>query len=97
MPARTAPQIRSAGSVLSRAGLGHRYKTTMTATKEAELRKNTALGPALATINPPTAGPAARATLKPTEFKATAAGTSSSGTNSGTIDCHAGAFKADPA
>ena len=49
-----------------------------------------------ATINPPSAGPTARARLLLAAFKLTVSGISSRGTSSGTIACHAGLFIADP-
>ena len=50
----------------------------------------------MATITPPRAGPVARAMLKATPFKATAAGNSGRGTSSGMTACQTGMFMADP-
>jgi hypothetical protein len=68
----------------------------MTPRNETALSRKTAPEPAAATTSPPSAGPAARATLKPTELSETAAGTSAFGTSSGTIAPQAGPFKALP-
>src|ERR1043165_7254377 len=68
----------------------------MTPTKESELRKKTAHEPMAATSRPPSAGPTARAMLKATLLRETATGSSARGTSSGTMACHAGAFKAAP-
>ncbi len=52
--------------------------------------------PTAATTMPPNAGPTARATLNPAEFRATAEACCSAGTNSGVIACHAGSFITAP-
>ena len=57
---------------------------------------NATPGPVAATINPPSAGPTARAALNDIELSATASGTISRGTRSGTIAIHTGELKADP-
>ncbi len=49
-----------------------------------------------ATARPPSAGPAARARLKPALLRAMASASSGRGTNSGTMDCQAGLFRAEP-
>src|ERR1700688_2844374 len=53
-------------------------------------------GPAMATIRPPSAGPAARAMLKPMLPSAIAPGSSGRGTSSGMIACQAGLLAAAP-
>jgi hypothetical protein len=63
----------------------------MTARLLMALIQNGAAMPATATIMPPSAGPTARLTLKPTLFAATAGVNSCLGTSCGTIDCQAGA------
>ncbi len=68
----------------------------MIPTNESAFRRKTHPDPAAATNNPPSAGPTARATLKPTPDNASADGSSLAGTNSGTIACHAGLFIAEP-
>src|SRR5882762_4803832 len=52
--------------------------------------------PAVATINPPSAGPTLRAELNPALLSIVAAGISRRGTMSATDDCHAGLFSAIP-
>ena len=53
----------------------------MTPTNEVALSRNTAPGPAAATIRPPRAGPAERAMLNPTPPSAAAAGTFNANNN----------------
>src|SRR5207253_6776344 len=69
----------------------------MTPTKETAFRRNTAPGPAAATISPPRAGPPERAMVKPTPPSAAAAGNSARETSSGVIACQAGTLSAVPA
>src|SRR5271165_1447660 len=72
-PARTALTKRSAGrlSVAVR-GFRHQIRAAMiTALLAAKIQKGTAI-PSAAMTRPPSAGPAARPTLKPTPFKAVA-------------------------
>lgn len=66
------------------------------ARNEPTLRKKTAQAPRAATINPPMAGPIARAMFMETPVNETAAGKSSAGTNSGVIACQAGILTAEP-
>ncbi len=73
-----------------------RATAMMTARNERLLMRKAHPAPAAATSRPPMAGPTARATLKATELSATALATSSRGTRSGTIACHAGRLKATP-
>src|ERR1700736_4532764 len=68
----------------------------ITPTNETEFKRKTAHEPTAATITPPRAGPTARAILKATLLSDTAADSSERGISSGTIACHAGAFKAEP-
>src|SRR6185436_18156001 len=91
-----APTIRSVGERLSTGACCQRYKTIMMPTNESEFKKKTAHEPVAATTKPPSAGPTARAMLKATLLRETAAGSSERGTNSGMIACHAGALSADP-
>src|SRR5262249_40380972 len=68
----------------------------MTPRKEAAFSRKTAPEPAVATNNPPIAGPTARETLNATLVSVIAAGSSLRGTSSGTIACQAGLFRAAP-
>src|ERR1700676_3960612 len=68
----------------------------MTPRKETALRMKVQPGPAMATIRPPSAGPAARAMLKPMLASAMAPGSSGRGTSSGMIACKAGLLAAAP-
>src|SRR5208337_4880764 len=67
----------------------------MTALLAAKIQKGTAM-PAAAMTRPPSAGPAARPTLKPTPFKAVALSRSSLGTRSGVVAPQAGEVSAPP-
>ena len=67
----------------------------ITALLAAKIQKGTAI-PAPAVIRPPSAGPAARPTLKPTPFKAVALSRSCLGTRSGVVDPQAGEVSAPP-
>src|SRR5579864_1124913 len=91
-----APSTRSAGSTVSSAGRRQVYSTAMTPRKETAFRTKVQPGPAVATIKPPSAGPAARAMLKPMLPSAMAPGSSGRGTSSGMIACHAGLLAAAP-
>src|SRR6185436_2231111 len=91
-----APKKRSPGRTDSRGFRRQRRRTQRTPTNEAALSRNVASGPAAATSRPPSAGPAARAMLKPMLWRVTAPGRSSRGTSSGTIDCQAGPLRAAP-
>ena len=85
-PARTALTRRSAGR-LSAALRGFRHQNraaTITALLAAKIQNGTAI-PAAAMTRPPSAGPAARPTLKPTPFRAVALSRSSLGTRSGMV------------
>src|SRR5271157_1680913 len=96
-PARTALTRRSAGK-LSAAFRGFRHQiraAMMTALLAAKIQKGTAM-PAAAMTRPPSAGPAARPTLKPTPFMAVALSRSSLGTRSGVVDPQAGEVSAPP-
>src|SRR5206468_4380600 len=97
MPARTADAMRSAGSVARRDSRRHRHRTTNTPTTDAALMRNTGPGPPATMITPAIAGPTARATLIATVPSPTLAGSSSRGTTSGIIACHAGMSTALPA
>src|SRR6266404_2195195 len=66
------------------------------AMNEAALRKKTAHGPDAPMMNPPNAGPNARATLKPTTLRVIAADKSVGRTNSGVIACQTGLSIAVP-
>src|SRR5271165_747635 len=68
----------------------------MTPKNEAAFSKKDHPDPAAATTIPPSAGPTARATLNPAEFKATAEAWRSGEITSGVIACHAGSFIAAP-
>src|SRR5579883_2936369 len=68
----------------------------MTAKNEIAFMMNTTPAFDAAITIPPSAGPIARAMLNPTEFSATAAGSSSRGTSSGIVADHAGWFSDDP-
>src|SRR6185437_9475791 len=72
------------------------YRKYMTPENDAALSRNDHPAPAAATINPPSAGPAARATLKPAEFSATAEECWAGETTSGVMACHAGSFITAP-
>src|SRR4051812_14310308 len=89
-PAPMAISMFSGGRKGAGRGLRQRHSTTIRPTYETELTRNAADGPALATITPPIAGPAVRAMLNDTLFRATAAGRSARGTCSPTEDCQAG-------
>src|SRR5690242_19737518 len=65
--------------------------------KQRAFRENVAAGLAKAMAKPPSAGPSARATLKPTPFNATAWIRSSRDTNSGIAAAQAGKMTAVPA
>ena len=96
------PKSRSAGRALLKGGVRcHAASTAITARNETALSEKTTPAPRAAVANaatarPPRAGPAARARLNPALFIAMASGNSGRGTNSGTIDCQAGLFKAEP-
>src|SRR5580692_2550156 len=68
----------------------------MTQKNEAAFSKKATPEPAIAITIPPNAGPTARATLKPTEFKATAGACCRGETTSGVMACHAGSFMTAP-
>src|SRR5712671_3038708 len=78
------------------AGRFHLYKNRITPKNDAAFSRNVVPEPTAATTTPPSAGPTARATLNPAEFKATADACCSRRTNSGVIACHAGSFITDP-
>src|SRR5690242_7200347 len=77
-------------------GRFHVYKNKITPKNEAAFRRNAEPDPAPATINPPRAGPTARAILNPTEFSATAEACCLGETISGVIACQAGSFMDAP-
>src|SRR5271169_2774359 len=96
-PARTALTRRSAGK-LSAAFRGFRHQTrapTMMALLAAKIQNGTAI-PSAAITRPPSAGPAARPTLKPTPFRAVALSSSSLGTRRGVVAPQAGEVSAPP-
>ena len=97
-PARMAPSRRSRGSA-PRAEAGRRQATrAASSTRKARaLSAKAAAGPAAARTKPPSAGPSARARLKPMPFSAIAPTRSSRGTNSGVVAAQAGKFSAVPA
>src|SRR5580692_830204 len=68
----------------------------MTPKNEAAFRRKATPDPAIAITIPPNAGPTARATLNPTEFKATAGACCLGETMSGVMACHAGSFITAP-
>src|SRR5690349_21216974 len=70
-PARIADRKRSGGS-FDRAGTGRRQLSNAQSStrKQRAFRENVAAGLAKAMAKPPSAGPSARATLKPTPFNA---------------------------
>src|SRR6202023_988136 len=68
----------------------------MTPRKETAWRRTAQPGPAVAPLGPPSAGPAARAMLKPMLPRAMAPGSSGRGTSSGMIACQAGLLAAAP-
>ena len=70
--------------------------TRVTQNREAALRRKVPPDPIAATMNPPNAGPIPRVILKVTAPSMTASGTSSRGTRSGMIACHAGPLMAIP-
>src|SRR5258708_23767794 len=70
-PARMDSMIRPV-SGRSKLGRFQRYRKKMTPKNEAAFIKNATPELVAAITRPPSAGPTARATLKPTEFKATA-------------------------
>src|SRR5262249_33703389 len=72
------------------------YKNRITPKKEAAFNRNDHPDPAAATTSPPSAGPAARATLNPAECSATAEAWRWGDTTSGVIACHAGSFITAP-
>src|SRR5437879_11985007 len=74
----------------------HVYKNRITPKKEAAFRRKDHPDPAVATTMPPRAGPAARATLNPAEFSATADAWCWGETTSGVIACQAGSFITAP-
>src|SRR5579864_7655697 len=74
----------------------HVYKNKITPKKDAAFSRKDHPDPAAATTIPPSAGPAARATLNPAEFSATADTWRWGETTSGVIACHAGSFITAP-
>src|SRR5215471_3093165 len=74
----------------------HVYKNRITPKKDAAFNRKDHPDPAAATTRPPSAGPAARATLNPAEFSATAEAWCCGDTTSGVIACHAGSFITAP-
>src|SRR5580692_480790 len=68
----------------------------MTPKNEAAFSRKATPDPATAITIPPNAGPTARATLNPTEFKATAGACCLGETISGVMACHAGSFITAP-
>ncbi len=101
-PDRIDPSIRSAGSADLNSGTRFQFTSTqITPANEIAFSANTLPAPVCAvlnaaTINPPSAGPTARARLLLAAFKLTVSGIIARGTSSGTIACHAGLFIADP-
>jgi len=92
-----APVNRSAGRArASPEPAFHQINTPMTKAKLIALSRNGAQSPTTAMTNPPTAGPMARLTFMPTEFKAMACRSSDRGTSCGTMAYQAGAMKAAP-
>src|ERR1700739_477429 len=74
----------------------HVYRNRITPKKEAAFSRKDDPDPAEATTMPPRAGPAARATLNPAEFRATADAWRWGETTSGVIACQAGSFITAP-
>src|SRR6266436_5239359 len=91
-----APMMSSGGSLLLRGAGRQGQTTTIIAMNEAALRKKTAHGPDAPMMQPPNAGPIARATLIPTTLSVIAAGKSVGRTNSGVIACQTGLLIAVP-
>ena len=96
--ARIAEGSRSAGRSDS-GGTGRRQASSAhsRARKQRAFNENVAAGPAAAIAKPPSAGPSARAMLKPTPLSAIAWTTSSSGTSSGVAAAQPGNMTAVPA
>jgi hypothetical protein len=97
-PARMAPSRRSRGSP-PRAAAGRRQasRAASSARKARALSAKAAAGPDAARTKPASAGPSARARLKPTPFSAMAPTRSPRGTSSGVAAAQAGKFTAVPA
>src|SRR5579859_7812531 len=74
----------------------HFHKNKITPKNDAAFSRNDHPAPAAATTIPPSAGPTARATLNPAEFKATAEACCAGETTSGVIACQAGSFMTAP-
>src|SRR5215469_14758214 len=74
----------------------HLHKNRITLKKEAAFNRKDQPDPAVATTIPPSAGPAARATLNPAEFKATAEAWRGGEITSGVMACQAGSFMTAP-
>jgi hypothetical protein len=98
IPARMAPSRRSRGSP-PRAEAGRRQASSAqsSARKARALSAKAAAGPDAARTKPPSAGPSARARLKPMPFSAMAPTRSPRGTSSGVVAAQAGKFTAVPA
>src|SRR5579864_8088905 len=75
----------------------HVYKNKITPKNEAAFSRKDHPDPAAATTIPPSAGPTARATFNPAEFKATAEAWRAGVTISGVMACQAGSFTIAPA
>ncbi len=95
-PTRSALRNRSAGSAVSRDARRQRASTTRTPMEDSASSAKTSQGPTDAISTPAIAGPMAREMLMPMLLSATAAGSSSAGTSSGTIADHAGIISAVP-
>jgi len=97
---RTPRAIAFRIEVCSRSGesmtLARTTRTTITPRYDKALSPNATCAPATATMNPPSAGPIARATLKAAELRATALATNPRGTRSGTVACQDGRLNASP-
>src|SRR5438552_16541935 len=82
--------------VFSKCGRLQRYRKKITPKNEAAFIRNATPELVAAITNPPSAGPTARATLNPTELRATAGAWFSRQTTSGVIACQAGPFITAP-
>src|SRR5688572_8112635 len=96
---RIADQNGSGGTssvVFVRGKVSRTPTTTATKAKDAALAAKATVAPATATINPPIAGPMARAILNPIELRTSACASDRRGTVSGTEADQAGLFNAAP-